>query len=49
MKTREEIYSQEGASLLHIITTYHALTYEQVIRSFRKKPDTISHLIQNLL
>lgn len=28
MKTREEIYSQEGASLLHIITTYHALTYE---------------------
>jgi len=49
MKTREEIYSQEGASLLHIITTYHALTYEQVIRSFHKKPDTISHLIQNLL
>ena len=49
MKTREEIYSQEGASLLHIITTYHALTYEQIIRSFRKKPDTISHLIQNLL
>ena len=49
MKTREEIYRQEGASLLRIITTYHALTYEQVIRSFYKKQDSMKRLIRNLL
>ncbi len=30
MKTRDEIYKGEGARLLRLINTYHALYYEQV-------------------
>ena len=37
MKTREEIYEKEGATLLRTISTYHTLTYEQVIRTFNRK------------
>ena len=37
MKTREEIYEKEGAALLRILSTYHTLTYEQVIRTFDEK------------
>lgn len=49
MKTREEIYEKEGSALLRILSTYHALTYEQVIRTFSKKPETIQNLISNLV
>lgn len=49
MKTREDIYGKEATALLRIITTYHALTYEQVIRSFHRKPETIRNLISNLI
>lgn len=49
MKTREEIYEKEGAALLRILSTYHTLTYEQVIRTFNRKPETIQNLISNLV
>lgn len=49
MKTREEIYEKEGATLLRTISTYHTLTYEQVIRTFNRKPETIRNLISSLV
>lgn len=49
MKTREEIYEKEGAALLRTISTYHTLTYEQVIRTFNRKPETIRNLIPSLV
>ncbi|MCQ4983835.1 MULTISPECIES: DUF5697 family protein [Lachnospiraceae] len=49
MKTREEIYEKEGAALLRILSTYHTLTYEQVIRTFDKKTETIQNLVSNLV
>lgn len=49
MKTREEIYEKEGAALLRILSTYHTLTYEQVIRTFDKKAETIQNLVSNLV
>lgn len=49
MKTREEIYEIEGAALLRTISTYHTLTYEQVIRTFNRKPETIRNLISSLV
>lgn len=49
MKTREQIYNGEGTQLLRLITTYHVLRYEQVIRFFsRSKEDSIKSLITSL-
>ncbi|MDO4274170.1 MAG: DUF5697 family protein [Eubacteriales bacterium] len=49
MKTREQIYNGEGTELLRLITTYHVLRYEQVIRFFsRSKEDSIKSLITSL-
>ena len=50
MKTRDEIYNNgEAATLVKMITDYHALTYEQVLRSFPNKQDSIKVLIANLI
>lgn len=49
MKTRDEIYHGEAEALLRIITSYHALTYEQVIRTFPRKAESIKTLIKNLI
>lgn len=49
MKTRDEIYGNEAAALLRIVSTYHALTYEQILRSFSRKPESIRNLLTNLL
>ena len=50
MKTRDKIYNHgEAAAILRIISTYHVLTYEQVLRSFTKKEDTINTLLRNLI
>lgn len=48
MKTRDEIYKGEGAKLLRLITTYHALQYEQVLRIFDRNRDSIKSLITSL-
>lgn len=49
MKTRDEIYRGEAEALLHVITTYHALTYEQVVRTFPRKDESLKTLIKNLI
>ena len=49
MKTRDEIYHGEAETLLRIITTYHALTYEQVTKTFPKKPESVKALITTLM
>lgn len=49
MKTRNQIYKGEGARLLRIITTYHALRYEQVLQLFPKKEDSTKSLITSLV
>ncbi|MDO4275116.1 MAG: DUF5697 family protein [Eubacteriales bacterium] len=49
MKTRDEIYRGEAEALLHVITTYHALTYEQVVRTFPRKDESLKALIKNLI
>lgn len=49
MKTRDQIYKGEGARLLRIITTYHALRYEQVLQLFPKKEDSTRSLITSLV
>ena len=48
MKTREQIYKGEGAALLRILTTYHALHYEQVLQLFDKNRNSIKSLITSL-
>lgn len=48
MKTREQIYKGEGEKLLRIITTYHALKYEQVLQIFARNRDSIKSLITSL-
>ncbi|MDD2980517.1 MAG: DUF5697 family protein [Hespellia sp.] len=49
MKTRDQIYQEEAASLLRRLTTYHALTYPQVLRTFPKQEHTMQRLIKNLI
>lgn len=49
MKTRNEIYRGEGASLLRFITTYHSLRYDQVLQLFSKNEHSIRSLITSLV
>ena len=49
MKTRNELYTGEGAELLRFVTTYHTLLYEQVLRLFPKNRDSIKSLITSLV
>lgn len=48
MRTRDEIYKGEGEKLLRLITTYHALQYEQVLQLFDRHRDSIKTLITSL-
>lgn len=48
MKSRNQIYKGEGESLLRLITTYHALQYEQVLQFFTRNRDSIKSLITSL-
>ena len=49
MKTRDQIYKGEGEKLLRIITTYHALKYEQVMQIFARNQESIKSLITSLV
>lgn len=49
MKTRNEIYHGEAEALLHVITSYHALIYEQVLKTFPRKEDSLKTLIKRLI
>lgn len=49
MKTRKEIYGKEAAEMLRIVTLYHNIRKEQLIRLFpNTKPEVIEKLIFHL-
>lgn len=45
MRTREQIYGKEAASLLRDITMYRALTKEQILRLYPGKKEKIENLL----
>ena len=49
MKSRNQIYRGEGERLLKLITTYHALQYEQVLQFFIRNRDSLKSLITSLI
>lgn len=49
MKTRDQIYKREGEKILRLISTYHTLRYEQVLKLFPKNDDSLKALITNLI
>ena len=49
MKSRSQIYRGEGERLLKLITTYHALQYEQVLQFFIRNRDSMKSLITSLI
>lgn len=49
MKTRNEIYQAEAATLLRIIRTYHTITFSQALRLFPQKEAAIRALIRKLI
>ena len=49
MKTREQIYRQEAASLLRDVTTYHCAKGEQLKRLYPGKESKIEHLLKYLV
>lgn len=49
MKSRNQIYRGEGEYLLKLITTYHALQYEQVLQFFIRNRDSMKSLITSLI
>ena len=49
MKTREQLYRKEAASLLRDITTYHCAKGEQLKRLYRGKEEKIEHLLGYLV
>ena len=49
MKARNQIYRGEGERLLKLITTYHALQYEQVLQFFIRNRDSMKSLITSLI
>ena len=48
MKTREQIYGQEAASILRDITMYRALTEEQLLRLYPGKRSKVQNLLSYL-
>ncbi len=48
MKTREQIYAQEAASLLRDITTYHCAKAEQLAKLYPGKADKVDNLLRYL-
>ncbi|BFK89696.1 DUF5697 family protein [Blautia coccoides] len=49
MKTRNEIYNREGERLIRMITTYHALLYEQVLLLFPRNKESLKTFINSLI
>ena len=49
MKSRNQIYRGEGERLLKLITTYHALQYEQVLQFFIRNRNSMKSLITSLI
>ena len=49
MKSRNQIYRGEGERLLKLVTTYHALQYEQVLQFFIRNRDSLKSLITSLI
>ena len=49
MKTREQIYRQEAASLLRDISTYHCIMGKQWTRLYPGKEDKIERLLEYLV
>ena len=49
MRTRDEIYRKEASELLHIVTTYRAIRYEQALLFFPSKTEAVKTLIAKLL
>ncbi len=49
MKTREQIYRQEAASLLRDITTYHCAKGDQLMRLYPLREKKIANLLRHLV
>ena len=49
MKTREQLYKGEGAALLRLIASYHALEYGQVLRFLGKPREALKPLITSMV
>lgn len=49
MKTREQLYRQEAASLLRDVTTYHCIKGEQLKRLYPGKEDKVENLLNYLI
>jgi len=49
MKTRNDIYRAEAAMLIHLVTTYHTITFDQALKFFPKSENTIRTLIRKLI
>ncbi len=48
MKTRDQIYKEDGAVLLRLLTNYHALRYEQILQLFPRNHDSLKSFITSL-
>ncbi len=49
MKTREQIYGREAAELLRLISSYHCVMRDQLVRMFPGKESKLNNLINHLL
>lgn len=49
MKTRQQIYGQEAASILRDVSMYRALTGEQLLRLYPGKQDKVEKLLAHLV
>ena len=49
MKTREQIYGQEAASILRDVAMYKALTEEQLLRLYPQKESKVKNLLAYLV
>ncbi len=45
MKTREQIYGKEAAEILRIVTTYHHIRHNQLLKLFPEKESKIENLL----
>ncbi len=49
MKTRDQIYRQEAATLLRDLTTYHYIRHDQLLRMYPGKESKIDNLLRHLV
>lgn len=49
MKTRQQIYGQEAASILRDVTMYRCLTAEQLLRLYPGKQDRVKKILSHLV